>query len=311
MNKAITVKDGSLLYGLLAEMAGDIILNTDQAGFIEHASPGLDVLGIYMSDMLIAPHISDLAVAADRPAIHAYIAEASSGISVTENVQFAAPPCASEAGQDASQKYYSLTLRPALGNAGEVAGLVGVMRQVEPAHLREEQLIAASMTDSLTGLPNRRAFLASANDLLGRGPGGALALLEIDDFRAVALRFGQTAADEVVTAFAQFLSVMHKQGHTLARIEGGRFALLMPDAHKHTAFGIVEEIVSTFARVTTGTKQEAGVVTASAGVVTLAGSLDAILSRAERALVLARAGGGTRTELGDQPPRYLAGRVRI
>ena len=303
MNRVISVQDGSLLYGMLAELAGDIILNTDANGFVQSASPGLEALGTNLSEMLIAPHLSDLAEPCDREAICRYVDEALTGISGIENLEFSVAATA----DGFEHNWYSLTLRPTPNDHGHIVGLVGVLRKIEPAHLREEQLIAAAMTDSLTGLPNRRAFMASASQLLKRGPGGALALLELDDFRSIALRFGPDSTDEVVMAFAQFLSVMLVQDQSVARIEGGRFAMLLPDAQQQHAHSIVDEIVSTFARVTTGSGQNAGVIKASAGVASMSGSLDSILAKAERALVMARIGGGSRAELGDQSRRYLAG----
>ncbi len=311
MNRVISVNDGTLLYGLLAEMAGDIIVRTDTKGYVQHASPGLEPLGIDLSEMLIAPHLADLATGEERSAICAYIEDALTGITATENVQFAGPVTQQSGDDPACQgQWYSLTLRPSPNEFGQMSGLVGVLREIEPSHVREQQLMDAAMTDSLTGLPNRRAFMSAASYLLERGPGGALALLEIDDFRAVGLRFGQAATDEVVIAFAQFLNVMLQPGHSVARLEGGRFAMLLPDAHQHSAYALIEEIISTFARVTTGSSGgssgSAGVVKASAGVATIAGSLDSILAKAERGLVLARVSGGGRAELGDESPSYLA-----
>ena len=307
MNRVISVKDGSLLYGMLAEMAGDIILHTDTDGFVQHASPGLEALGANLAEMLIAPHLSDLAMPADRASIRAYLDEVLTGLAATENVEFAIPP------QDEGQQceWYSMTLRPSPNEQGHISGAIGVLRKIEPAHIREEQLLAAAMTDSLTGLPNRRAFVSSASALLERGSSGALALLELDDFRSIGLRFGQGATDDVVMAFAQFLSVMLSQGHTIARIEGGRFAMLMPNIERHDACALVQETVSTFAKVTTGSSQRAGVVKASAGVAALSGSLDDILAKAERGLVIARVSGEARAELGDGSPRYLAGSQRV
>ncbi|MEP4238554.1 MAG: diguanylate cyclase [Erythrobacter sp.] len=303
MNRVISVLDGSLLYGMLAEMAGDIILKTDALGFVQSASPGLDALGTNLSEMLISPHLADLAVPGDREAICCYVDEVLTGISSIENLEFSVPATA----DGFEQNWYSMTLRPSPNDQGRIVGLVGVLRKIEPAHLREEQLIVAAMTDSLTGLPNRRAFMTSASQLLERGPGGALALLELDDFRSIAFRFGQVSTDEVVMAFAQFLSVMMVPGQSVARMEGGRFAMLLPDAQQHEAHAMVDEIVTTFARVTTGTGQNAGVIKASAGVASISGSLDGILAKAERALVMARIGGGSRAELGDRSLRYVAG----
>jgi len=311
MNRVISVNDGTLLYGLLAEMAGDIILHADTKGYVQHASPGLEPLGINLSEMLIAPHLGDLATGKEHSAICAYIEDALTGITATPNVQFPGPIL--EQGLDGSGckgQWYSLTLRPSPNEHGQVSGLVGVLRAIEPSHVREQQLMDAAMTDSLTGLPNRGAFMSAASCLLERGPGGALGVLEIDDFRAVGLRFGQAATDEVVMAFAQFLNVMLQPGHSVARLEGGRFAMLLPDAHQHSAFSLIGEIISTFARVTTGSSGSAGVVKASAGVATIAGSIDSILAKAERGLVLARISGGGRAELGDDSPSYLASTMR-
>jgi len=311
MNRVISVNDGTLLYGLLAEMAGDIIVRTDTKGYVQHASPGLEPLGVNLSEMLIAPHLGDLATGEQRSAICAYIEDALTGITATEHVQFSGPVLEQadvEAGREG--QWYSLTLRPSPNEHGQVSGLVGVLREIEPSHVRDQQLMDAAMTDSLTGLPNRRAFMSAASYLLERGPGGALAVLEIDDFRAVGLRFGQAATDEVVMAFAQFLSVMLQPGHSAARLEGGRFAILLPDAQQHSAFSLIDEIISTFARVTTGSSGSAGVVKASAGVATIAGSLDSILAKAERGLVLARVSGGGRAELGGESPSYLASSTR-
>ena len=45
MNSWFSADGGPALYGILADIAGDIVLKTDADGFIEYASPDLRDLG--------------------------------------------------------------------------------------------------------------------------------------------------------------------------------------------------------------------------------------------------------------------------
>ena len=60
MGVGFTSREGSALYRMLAENTADIILKTDCEGFIVHASPAIEQLGVGFPSMLIGPHILDL-----------------------------------------------------------------------------------------------------------------------------------------------------------------------------------------------------------------------------------------------------------
>ena len=66
-----------------------------------------------------------------------------------------------------------------------------------------------AMTDELTGLVNRRRFLAALEAEIGRarrldGP-VSVVLADLDDFKLINDRFGHHAGDEVLQAFADLL----------------------------------------------------------------------------------------------------------
>jgi diguanylate cyclase (GGDEF)-like protein len=87
--------------------------------------------------------------------------------------------------------------------------------------------------DSLTGLPNRQgllARLAEAVDLSAAAPGHngfGLACLDIDRFHLVNDSLGHAAGDALLQQVAERLRHTVGPGHTLARVAGDSFAVLM------------------------------------------------------------------------------------
>jgi hypothetical protein len=72
MGAFLSVRDGSALFGLLADNTEDIILKADRAGFVDRASFGLELLGIRLDEWLIAPQLADLADAAHAAAVRRF-----------------------------------------------------------------------------------------------------------------------------------------------------------------------------------------------------------------------------------------------
>lgn len=103
---------------------------------------------------------------------------------------------------------------------------------------RYEQL---SRTDSLTGLCNRRTFSETLNAQVREaqwldGAGVALALLDIDHFKAVNDRHGHVIGDEVLKHLASRLGSAFKGDDVLvARIGGEEFGLILRDADEVVA----------------------------------------------------------------------------
>jgi diguanylate cyclase (GGDEF)-like protein len=85
-----------------------------------------------------------------------------------------------------------------------------------------------ALTDTLTGLANRRA-LEQRLSRLERAPGGfALMHLDLDWFKAVNDTLGHAAGDEVLRYVAQVLTEETRTGDTAARLGGDEFVLLFP-----------------------------------------------------------------------------------
>lgn len=307
MIRGFTEADGSALFGLFAEGAGDILLKLDADGFVCEASPGLECLGIDQSESLFAPHIADLAAKGHVRRVREYWLDAISGSATSERVEF--PLCQAQV-PELLERWYALTMRPVLDASERVSGAIGIMRAVEPRRALEDELLAAAMTDPLTGLRNRHAFQSLLSRQLANCEAGAVILFGIDRFRAIILRYGQSKGDEVLWAFAQFLRAMLGDAPVLTRMEGERFAAIMPDVAPIAARNIADEAVVTFARLARESGRDGLAMSASAGIVPISGDHDEILANAELALTLAQAAGGQRAEVRDNAPSILCHRRR-
>ena len=99
-------------------------------------------------------------------------------------------------------------------------------------HVQEQRarLEHLSLTDPLTGLPNRRAFetrFPLAQGLAERQHAVALVMLDIDHFKGVNDRYGHGVGDQVLLALAQSLKALTRRADLAARLAGDEFAVLL------------------------------------------------------------------------------------
>jgi diguanylate cyclase (GGDEF)-like protein len=187
-------------------------------------------------------------------------------------------------------------MRP-LANARGVYGALCIMRSIEERRIFEDRLFAAEMTDPLTGLTNRRAFIAMLGHLVEEGSGGCLALFTIDNFKAINRRYGQAVGDEVLVVFSDLVRTLMRRDDIISRTGSDSLAVLLPGTSPEEARAICQPVIDTLTEVRRSGRGEGMFIIASGGVARIAGSLDEVLKRAEAALLFARANGRNRLEL--------------
>jgi diguanylate cyclase (GGDEF)-like protein len=93
----------------------------------------------------------------------------------------------------------------------------------------EEAAIKLSLTDRLSGLPNRTGLFADLSELVAdaqkSGRDVALLYLDLDGFKEVNDAYGHATGDQLIRAVSAGLSVLVGEGAVLARLGGDEFAI--------------------------------------------------------------------------------------
>jgi diguanylate cyclase (GGDEF)-like protein len=167
--------------------------------------------------------------------------------------------------------------------------LIAHIQDVTEQRALEARLQERADRDELTGLVNRRRFGEELTRQLARtarhAEPAALAMIDLDGFKAVNDKLGHAAGDEVLRAVATALADRVRETDMVARLGGDEFAALL--------VGVDESQLSDMAALLRKTAAEASRgsgVTASVGVTTLLASddVDEALARADRAMYAAK-----------------------
>ncbi len=193
----------------------------------------------------------------------------------------------------------------ALDNAAayrEVGRVVSELRATQSElAVRTAEYERLSMTDALTGLPNRRHFIARATvevaEARRNGSLLAVAMFDIDHFKTINDSHGHFVGDRVLQRIAGIAKDALRPDDFIARIGGEEFALLLPGAGPAEALGIAERIRAAFEKTADYLDGLVLVVTSSFGVASFTAgtdSFDDAFARADRALYRAKQNGRNR-----------------
>ncbi len=167
---------------------------------------------------------------------------------------------------------------------------------------REAEILAASLTDPLTGVGNRRRLQQALALEIGRagrtGERCSAFMADLDHFKRINDTQGHDAGDEVLVAFGALLRRETRPTDVVARFGGEEFVVLMPHTNLEHALATAERIRAALARDRIGSQAIAA--TGSFGVAALAPDElgDALLRRLDKALYEAKQSGRNRVVAG-------------
>jgi diguanylate cyclase (GGDEF)-like protein len=221
---------------------------------------------------------------------------------------------ASPVGLPKQQGFGTLCVEPAAGSAPNAAVTAALkqaahwMASLLSIARRYEQLRSLAITDELSGAYNRRYFVKFMNGLLERARQNrfrvTLLLFDIDDFKKYNDTFGHSSGDAIIRELIKLLRSCTRPHDLVARLGGDEFACVYWDneaprtpnsEHPRDAIAATER----FRKAVQGHQWSSacniqGEVSISGGLATFpwdADSLEALMTRADEALLRAKAAG--------------------
>ncbi|EJT02395.1 bifunctional diguanylate cyclase/phosphodiesterase [Rhizobium sp. CCGE 510] len=140
---------------------------------------------------------------------------------------------------------------PVLAPGGEVAGVLGVSRDVTELNASRQKIHQMAFYDPLTSLPNRSLFNDRLRQMItsavSRGQRAGVMLIDIDHFKVVNDTMGHPVGDELLCQAAARLNASVRDYDTVARLGGDEFAILLPDISQGDGLGrIANNILEKF-----------------------------------------------------------------
>ena len=160
-----------------------------------------------------------------------------------------------------------------------------------------EAHMSRSLTDALTGLPNRREFNARLEERMGawnrRRDVFSLLLLDVDHFKKLNDRYGHLAGDQVLATIGRALRGAIRREDAVARFGGEEFAILLPSTSLEQAIQAAQKVREAVARVSISRGGQQIAVTVSGGLATIESNerVEALIQRADSALYAAKGAG--------------------
>jgi len=193
---------------------------------------------------------------------------------------------------------------------GELVARVGVglrivelQRRIESKNVVLEEL---ALSDSLTGLPNRRAIENWASSQLSgalrHGYSFWVVLADLDHFKQVNDTFGHEAGDNVLKKFSEILKSCMRGSDLCARLGGEEFLLILTHSNKDSALAVTERIRTKLADTPFNFGPSTVTVTASFGLAGFEGTQEPstfskLQELADAALYSAKRAGRNRVEI--------------
>lgn len=207
--------------------------------------------------------------------------------------------------KDGSVLWANRTVSLVRDHAGVPLYFLRVVEDITERKRLEAELRELAATDMLTGLPNRRAFIARLEEEHARlrrfdAQQAAVLMMDLDYFKNINDTWGHPAGDAVLRQVAAVVSEQIRQVDLCSRLGGEEFAVLLAGAAPEAAREFAERLRRKIAEIVVLHDGNSIKVTASIGVAALLAadeSADAGLLRADRALYKAKAAGRNRVEV--------------
>lgn len=298
MESSFSERDGRALHELLQDVSGDSLVRIDRKGFLTHASHNFAAYWPDLTDLLVLPHVSDLARHCHRDAVRSYVQSALTGSDPRRPLEFPVAQCETANQSDAS--WCALSVRRIENDQAHGGCAIGLLRPLTQRKTTGDGGETRGV-DPVSGLHDRGAFTRKVRGWLGNGDSAKLVVFSIDRMAALRLQYGESAADEIMWGFARFMESMSRAEFEIGQMDRERVGVMVPGASVRDAQEWAREAIETFSALALRSGPGKLRLAASAGLAPLQISVDHSMLQAEIGLVMARAAGGGQVRMCDHP----------
>ncbi|MFZ8199699.1 sensor domain-containing diguanylate cyclase [Alteromonas portus] len=182
-----------------------------------------------------------------------------------------------------------------------LAGLFYAVELEDARAVAEEKLRKLAMTDSLTGLYNRRAFVDKCHQLSLQSNRVSVAVIDIDHFKKVNDTYGHDAGDQALISVAHLIEEFYVEPDIVSRLGGEEFAIVAISDNKKDEERRFNKLRVAVEKTEVKYKKDTIFVTISIGAVYAEDSLNidfsGLLSKADKLLYTAKKAGRNRVIL--------------
>lgn len=253
-----------------------------------------DMLG-YSREELLGMKVSELRYAGD-PGDGSYVQQLLSGEATSLSAE------KRYVRKDGSVLWVNRTISMVRDHGGHPLHFLRIVEDITERKRLESEMRELAATDMLTGLPNRRAFIARLESEHARlrrfdAHQAAVLMLDLDYFKRINDTWGHPAGDAVLRQVAQVIRDEIREVDGCGRLGGEEFAIVLAGAAPAAAREFAERLRRTIADVCVAFEDANIRITVSIGVAALDvedESADVALQRADRALYKAKGVGRDR-----------------
>ena len=165
---------------------------------------------------------------------------------------------------------------------------------IDEMQLRLRELEKLADCDTLTPLPNRRAFLREVERVLRSveryGTPAALLYVDVNSLKSINDRFGHGAGDAALQHVAASLSELVRQTDFVARIGGDEFGLVLDHLDGAAAVDTAERIAASISNVPISIGGSDIIVSVATGMTTIdkGDTVEGVIARADRNMYAAK-----------------------
>lgn len=151
-------------------------------------------------------------------------------------------------GQLSGGTWVSTSARPIRDSEGRIVAAVATLRNITEQRVRDGVLREQAVTDELTGLLNRRGFVAAAHEkvIAARRTGAPLGLLyaDVNGLKRINDSLGHEQGDAAIADAARVIRQVFRDGDVAARIGGDEFVVLLPNLDPAGSDALLERLAA-------------------------------------------------------------------